>query len=147
MTHTYAILDVSPEAYAEIRAKLEEAGYQHAFHTRVRDGEEVIDMHGIALRADDALGAAPRVVGMDDPETVFCKRCGEWRKPKPCGQCPERNPRGFFVVHCISDADRLASELARLLHNTVCGLKELVPCSPGAVLRKTGYGGTMGKRT
>lgn len=48
MTHTYAILDVSPAVYAEIREKLRAAGYQHAFH-HDREGE-VIDMHGIALR-------------------------------------------------------------------------------------------------
>jgi hypothetical protein len=48
VTHTYAILDVSPAAYAEIRAKLELVQYQHCFH---KDGkDEVIDMHGIALR-------------------------------------------------------------------------------------------------
>lgn len=46
-THTYSILEVSAAAYAEIRAKLEEAGYAHAFHDE-RDGE-VVDMHGIAL--------------------------------------------------------------------------------------------------
>lgn len=47
-SRTYAILEVSPEVYAEIRAKLEAAGYEHALH-REDDGE-VIDMHGIALR-------------------------------------------------------------------------------------------------
>jgi len=44
MTHTYALLGVSQGTYNEIRAKLTEAGYQHAFGD---DGE--IDMHGIAL--------------------------------------------------------------------------------------------------
>lgn len=44
MTHTYVTLDISPAAYDEIRAKLEEAGYQHAF---MEGGE--IDMHGLAL--------------------------------------------------------------------------------------------------
>lgn len=43
MTHTYATLEVSAEAYDEIKRKLEDAGYQHAFI----DG--AIDMHGIAL--------------------------------------------------------------------------------------------------
>lgn len=46
-THTYALLEVSPAVYAEIREKLQAAGYDHAFH---RDGDrDVIDMHGIAL--------------------------------------------------------------------------------------------------
>ena len=44
-THTYAILEVSPETYEEIKKKLEAASYQHAFHG------DVIDMHGIALQA------------------------------------------------------------------------------------------------
>jgi len=49
VSYTYAILEVSPATYAEVRRLLEAAGYQHAFH---RDGRaEVIDMHGIALRA------------------------------------------------------------------------------------------------
>lgn len=47
-SHTYAILDVSPAVYAEIREKLKAAGYDHAFHED--DAREVIDMHGIALR-------------------------------------------------------------------------------------------------
>lgn len=42
-THTYATLEVSEATYAEIHDKLDEAGYQHAFH----DG--AIDMRGIAL--------------------------------------------------------------------------------------------------
>lgn len=55
MTHTYAILEVSPAAYAEIRAKLHAAGYDHAFGED--DGAEVIDMHGIAVKA--AVAAEP----------------------------------------------------------------------------------------
>lgn len=49
MTHTYAILDVPRAVYAAVRALLERAGYQQAFHA-AQDGE-VIDMHGIALRS------------------------------------------------------------------------------------------------
>jgi glucosamine 6-phosphate synthetase-like amidotransferase/phosphosugar isomerase protein len=48
MTHTYALLPVSPAVYEEIARKLREAGYSHAFNA---EGE--IDMHGIALVADD----------------------------------------------------------------------------------------------
>jgi hypothetical protein len=58
MTRTYAILPVSPAAYAEVRAALEAAGYQHAFHRE--GGEEVIDMQGIALQAI-APTAAPSI--------------------------------------------------------------------------------------
>ncbi|MBY3433066.1 hypothetical protein HFN89_02585 [Rhizobium laguerreae] len=44
MTHTYATLEVSIEAYDEIAQKLKDASYGHAF---MEDG--VIDMHGIGL--------------------------------------------------------------------------------------------------
>lgn len=43
-THTYAVLEVSDAAYQEIKAKLQAAGYDHAF---MEDGE--IDMFGIAV--------------------------------------------------------------------------------------------------
>ncbi|MFP5227567.1 MAG: hypothetical protein ACLGXA_08035 [Acidobacteriota bacterium] len=42
-THTYAVLTISPEAHAEITAKLLAARYAHAIHG------ETIDMKGIAL--------------------------------------------------------------------------------------------------
>ena len=50
MTYTYAVLDVPATVYAAVRALLKAAEYEHAFH---QDGsDEVIDMHGIALRSD-----------------------------------------------------------------------------------------------
>lgn len=52
-THTYTILEVSAEAYEEIRALLEAAGYHHAFH------DDVIDMHGIALQCVTAHIGSP----------------------------------------------------------------------------------------
>ncbi len=48
MTHTYAILEVSAATFNEVKAKLTAAEYHHAFD------RDVIDMHGIALRADAA---------------------------------------------------------------------------------------------
>lgn len=48
-THTYAVLEVPRAVYAAVRALLEAAEYQHAFHAK--DDGEIIDMHGIALRA------------------------------------------------------------------------------------------------
>ncbi len=54
MTYTYAVLDVSREVYAAVRALLDAAGYQHAFLPN-KDGE-VIDMHGIALRSKAEIG-------------------------------------------------------------------------------------------
>jgi hypothetical protein len=52
-THTYAILDVSADTFREIQTKLLAAGYQHTF---IEDaaGELVIDLHGIAIRDEDA---------------------------------------------------------------------------------------------
>ena len=55
MTYTYAILDVPKAVYAAVRALLDAADYSHAFHDE-KDGE-VIDMHGIALRAKPGSGA------------------------------------------------------------------------------------------
>lgn len=43
-THTYAELGLSQTAYDEIKRKLADAGYQHAF---MEDG--AIDMHGISV--------------------------------------------------------------------------------------------------
>lgn len=50
-THTYVILPLSAGAYREIRAKLMQAGYGHAFQ-HVGTPEEVIDMHGIAVQRE-----------------------------------------------------------------------------------------------
>lgn len=58
-THTYATLEVSKAAYDEIRKKLEDAGYQHAFH---EDG--LIDMHGIALTPEPADDGARFIAGL-----------------------------------------------------------------------------------
>lgn len=48
-THTYAILEVSPQTFHEIATKLKEAGYEHSF----LDGGITVDMHGIALQSSD----------------------------------------------------------------------------------------------
>lgn len=45
-THTYAVLEITFEAWEEIADKLRAAGYDHAF-----DGD-VIDMHGIAVKPE-----------------------------------------------------------------------------------------------
>lgn len=50
-TRTYVILNLSRAAFDEIKAKLADAGYDHAFH---RDNERgwVIDMNGLAVAVD-----------------------------------------------------------------------------------------------
>lgn len=44
MTHTYVLMDLTPQAYQEIATKMRDAGYDHVFN---QDGE--IDMSGIAI--------------------------------------------------------------------------------------------------
>lgn len=53
MTYTYAVLKVTKRAWAEIGAKLKQAGYEQAFHD---DG--VVDMHGIAIQPEELPGTA-----------------------------------------------------------------------------------------
>ena len=54
-THTYAILDVSQATYDEIADKLRDAGYREAFIEQ-RDGRVAINMHGIAIAAEQFHG-------------------------------------------------------------------------------------------
>lgn len=54
-TYTYAVLEISAAAFAEIHGKLAAAGYQHAFDES--DGRALIDMHGIALMAEEPAPA------------------------------------------------------------------------------------------
>jgi len=82
VTHTYAILDVSSAAYEEIRQKLAEAGYEHAFNDD-GDGRECIDMHGVALRSEPSPEAT-KDVGLPP----------EWRTVLPQLQRIERQPAG-----------------------------------------------------
>lgn len=70
-THTYATLEVSAEAYDEVKRLLEKAEYHHAFH------EGLIDMHGIALERGAATASGPplpelqiRGGGMTDTELL-----------------------------------------------------------------------------
>lgn len=48
MTHTYAPLPISEEAFNEISDKLMKAGYEHAVIVEA-ENEIHLDMHGIAL--------------------------------------------------------------------------------------------------
>ncbi len=66
-THTYAVLEVSPEAFREIRAKLEAADYHHAIHENADDGP-TIDMHGIGLAVERQVPSASAGAGGRGPE-------------------------------------------------------------------------------
>jgi hypothetical protein len=59
MSHTYSILEVSARAYAELRARLEAAGHESAFHDDAEHGV-VLDMSGVAI-AKQSLGAVTRI--------------------------------------------------------------------------------------
>ena len=72
MTHTYAVLDVPGAVYAAVRALLDRASYQHAFHAD--DDGELIDMHGIALRAKSGTTGADITVS-----TLLSSRTKEGR--------------------------------------------------------------------
>ena len=82
MTYTYAILRVSQQTYDEIRQKLAEAGYQHAFHPSTTAESDVIDMRGIGLcasPADPTPRYAVTIEGREVPaenleQTVNCIR-------------------------------------------------------------------------
>lgn len=103
MTHTYAILPVSPDTYAEIRGKLDSAGYSSQFHDK-NDDAEVIDMHGIALRAT----ATPPQFSPEDVARMFHETYErlapsfgyETRKAsaKPWDEVPENNRKLMIAV-------------------------------------------------
>lgn len=83
-THTVATLEVEPATYDEIRQKLEDAGYQHAF----LDDGGVIDMHGIGLvRAATSPGRAP-----DSPSP----------EPSPVDQTTFGAPEGNCLMACVA---------------------------------------------
>lgn len=44
-THTFALIEVSPSTYLDIRRRLGNAGYQDQIHD-----DDVLDMHGIGIR-------------------------------------------------------------------------------------------------
>jgi hypothetical protein len=55
MAHTFATLEVSAAAFAEVAQKLRAAGYDHAFV------DEALDMHGIALVVEEKKKKVRRV--------------------------------------------------------------------------------------
>jgi hypothetical protein len=52
MTHTYAVLDISPAAYEEIKRRLESCSQPERLYKET-DGTIVLDMNGIALRREN----------------------------------------------------------------------------------------------
>jgi hypothetical protein len=85
-THTFVELDLSPEAFEEIRSKLFAAGYHHCFNegyaTEPLRVNLRLDMQGIALKSE---------AWQADPEKYTKPKCA------PHGQvnCPGcTHPRG-----------------------------------------------------
>lgn len=64
-TRTYALVEVSAGAFAEIEGKLRAAGYDHVFGEN--KGRPIIDMIGLALVAKVS---GPSVPGPDSPDYV-----------------------------------------------------------------------------
>lgn len=82
-THTYAVLQISKEAYQEIRDKLEQNGYEHQFHG------DLVDMHGLAIQP------LPEVCIDCGAGKVCCKHCGtEW--------CLNHQPNPLVCPSCLS---------------------------------------------
>src|SRR3989344_5205253 len=74
MTYTFAALEVSGQAYWEIRKKLEVAGYEDQF---IEDkGRIIIDMHGIALGTSKGLKEEVMVSIPAFRENSKCTKCG-----------------------------------------------------------------------
>lgn len=69
MSHTYTILELSKQAVDEIRKGFKEAGYQHAFH------DDVIDMHGVAVRENRTIDQTALRSLRDDLNRRTCQRC------------------------------------------------------------------------
>jgi hypothetical protein len=66
MTHTFVLMELSDAAYAEIKAQMEAAGYQHAF-----DEQGNIDMHGIAVNRTVASLNTAYLNKAQSGETLF----------------------------------------------------------------------------
>ena len=68
MTHTYAVLEISAEAFDEISKKLNDAGYYTAFDNKGLR----IDMQGIALvRKSSTRVDKPSKFDEDDPRSTL----------------------------------------------------------------------------
>lgn len=62
-THTYAELDVSIEAYDEIKGRLDLAGYEDQFdqYNKTEGGHPAIDMQGLAIVRGEFSMSRPSV--------------------------------------------------------------------------------------
>lgn len=97
-THTFVVLEVSQPCYDEIAAKLRAAGYDHVF------GPGIIDMHGIALQAEEE----------PEPE-CRCKRVDVDRED--ASDCPAHGPGSPAEKRALAqEAEDEARAVARIPH-------------------------------
>jgi hypothetical protein len=144
-TYTYAILDVSQAAFEEIKAKLEAAGYQHAFGED--DGRTVIDMHGIAVAPEDSTDTGEMVtVTTSAPPRSLLRIPPEFENHLRV--CPECARRPSYVPLCSVGAailkDDIARQFAALLGECVHG--ELIEGSCNACSDEAARGGRPNPR-
>lgn len=93
MSHTYVKLEVPLTFYKFVRAAMVEADYGHALH--VENGDECIDMHGIALVAE------AQVTGVSTPsDAIRCSIC--------CGRESDhgRDSTHVFTTECEGKVTR-----------------------------------------
>lgn len=102
-THTYAVMEVSEQTFLEIKNKLLAAGYQHAIHGGQDDGTLVVEMHGIALKAEQ-----PEVKIVEPHQSNgACPICHKREKLSyhlntdkvHCGNCKYIGELGEFRAH------------------------------------------------
>jgi len=68
MTRTYVVMEVSRETHEEIRKLLTDAHYDHAIHRDHAIDEDLLDMHGIALKIRNADRPLSRSVVDNDQQ-------------------------------------------------------------------------------
>ena len=121
-THTYAVLQISREAYEEIRAKLSEAGYEDQL-CMIGNQQEAIDMQGIAVTQKQKCPQCGAGLCRCDkcgrewcldhqPNPLVCPWCGA----RPCCRC----------ICCLRERDNpgeLPAEMTFMVVCETCGNK------------------------
>ncbi len=91
-THTYVVLEISPEAHAEIKAKLLAAGYSHAI-----DGETV-DMQGIAVEPERQVMQFSALSSAILPQPTVAEALGlDLENPVALSSISQHYPEGVLI--------------------------------------------------
>lgn len=86
-TRSYAVLRVPKEVYEDIRRRLGKAGYSDQFFKGAR-GDELIDMHGVALQSLQCEICAAGLVECDNCRQTWC--LDHQPNPLVCPGCGHR---------------------------------------------------------